>query len=47
MIADSLDAYVIALQSRLGPYGLALIHIRTKEELRRWIKTKRLTYPRS
>ena len=42
-----LDAYMLALQYRLGPYGLALIRIRTKEELRRWIKMKRLTYPRS
>jgi hypothetical protein len=39
---DNPSAYVMALQYRLGPYGLTLIRIRTKEELRRWLKMKRL-----
>jgi hypothetical protein len=40
--SDTLADYVRALQEQLEQDGLTLVRIRTKEELRRWLKMKRL-----
>ncbi len=45
-MSESLSDYVMALQRRLVKDDLTLVRIRTKEGLRRWLKMKRLTYPR-